>query len=60
MTEGKEPAPLATTPDKVAEAVTGALASGKEVVWVPGTFRYLMAAFRHLPRPVWRKVSANR
>ena len=60
MTEGKEPAPLATTPDKVAEAVTGALASGKETVWVPGTFRYLMAAFRHLPRPLWRKVSANR
>jgi decaprenylphospho-beta-D-erythro-pentofuranosid-2-ulose 2-reductase len=60
MTEGKEPAPLATTPDKVAEAVTGALASGKEIVWVPGTFRYLMTAFRHLPRPVWRRVSANR
>jgi decaprenylphospho-beta-D-erythro-pentofuranosid-2-ulose 2-reductase len=60
MTEGKEPAPLATTPDKVADAVAGALASGKEIVWVPGTFRYLMTAFRHLPRPVWRKVSADR
>jgi decaprenylphospho-beta-D-erythro-pentofuranosid-2-ulose 2-reductase len=60
MTEGKEPAPLATTPDAVADAVAGALASGKETVWVPGTFRYLMTVFRHLPRPVWRKVSANR
>lgn len=61
MTEGKEPAPLATTPDAVADAVAGALASGnKEIVWVPGTFRYLMTVFRHLPRPVWRKVSANR
>lgn len=60
MTEHKEPAPLATTPDKVADAVSGALASGKEIVWVPGTFRYLMIAFRHLPRPLWRKVSANR
>jgi decaprenylphospho-beta-D-erythro-pentofuranosid-2-ulose 2-reductase len=60
MTAGKEPAPLATTPEAVADAVAGALASGKEVVWVPNTFRYLMAAFRHLPRPIWRKVSANR
>jgi decaprenylphospho-beta-D-erythro-pentofuranosid-2-ulose 2-reductase len=60
MTAGKEPAPLATTPEAVADAVAGALASGREIVWVPGTFRYLMAAFRHLPRPLWRKVSANR
>jgi decaprenylphospho-beta-D-erythro-pentofuranosid-2-ulose 2-reductase len=61
MTEGKEPAPLATTPEAVAEATAGALASGsREVVWVPGTFRYLMMVFRHLPRPLWRKVSANR
>jgi len=61
MTEHKEPAPLATTADAVAEAVAGALASGrKEIVWVPNTFRYLMTVFRHLPRPLWRKVSANR
>jgi decaprenylphospho-beta-D-erythro-pentofuranosid-2-ulose 2-reductase len=59
MTEGRDPAPLATTADAVADAVAGALASGKETVWVPGTFRYLMAAFRHLPRPVWRKLSAK-
>lgn len=60
MTEGKEPAPLATTPDAVAEAVAGGLSAGRDTVWVPGTFRYLMTAFRHLPRPLWRRVSANR
>jgi decaprenylphospho-beta-D-erythro-pentofuranosid-2-ulose 2-reductase len=60
MTEGKEPAPLATTPEAVAEAVAQGLSTGRHVVWVPGTFRWLMTAFRHLPRPVWRKVSANR
>jgi decaprenylphospho-beta-D-erythro-pentofuranosid-2-ulose 2-reductase len=60
MTEGKEPAPLATTPEAVADAVADGLASGKHVVWVPGTFRWLMVAFRHLPRGLWRKVSANR
>jgi decaprenylphospho-beta-D-erythro-pentofuranosid-2-ulose 2-reductase len=60
MTEGKDPAPLATTPDKVAEAVTKALAGRQETVWVPTTFRFLMSAFRHMPRAVWRKVSADR
>jgi decaprenylphospho-beta-D-erythro-pentofuranosid-2-ulose 2-reductase len=60
MTEGKDPAPLATTAETVAAAVADGLASRKHVVWVPGTFRPLMAAFRHLPRGVWRKVSANR
>ena len=59
MTDGRDPAPLATTPAAVAEAVARAMASGKETVWVPGTFRYLMAALRHLPRPVWRRVSGN-
>jgi decaprenylphospho-beta-D-erythro-pentofuranosid-2-ulose 2-reductase len=59
MTEGRDTPPLATTADAVAGAVADALASGKEVVWVPGTFRYLMAGFRHLPRPLWRKLSAR-
>jgi decaprenylphospho-beta-D-erythro-pentofuranosid-2-ulose 2-reductase len=59
MTEGREPAPMATAPAAVAEAVAGALASGRETVWVPGTLRYLMPVLRHLPRALWRRVSAN-
>jgi decaprenylphospho-beta-D-erythro-pentofuranosid-2-ulose 2-reductase len=59
MTEDRRPVPLATTPAAVAQAVADALASGKETVWVPRTFRYLMAALRHLPRPLWRRVSAK-
>jgi decaprenylphospho-beta-D-erythro-pentofuranosid-2-ulose 2-reductase len=59
MTEGREAPPLATTPEAVADAVAGALASGKQTVWVPGTLRYVMTAFRHLPRPLWRKLSAR-
>ena len=35
------------------------MAAGKHTVWVPGTFRYVMAVFRHLPRPLWRKLSAR-
>ncbi|MBN2623899.1 MAG: decaprenylphospho-beta-D-erythro-pentofuranosid-2-ulose 2-reductase [Acidimicrobiales bacterium] len=59
MTAGKEAPPLSTTPQAVADAVADALASGKHTVWVPGTFRWVMAAFRHLPRPLWRKLSAR-
>jgi decaprenylphospho-beta-D-erythro-pentofuranosid-2-ulose 2-reductase len=59
MTEGKEAPPLATTPAAVADAVADALAAGRHTVWVPGTFRWVMAVFRHLPRPLWRKLSAR-
>jgi decaprenylphospho-beta-D-erythro-pentofuranosid-2-ulose 2-reductase len=59
MTAGMSPAPLATTPHAVADAVVKGIAANREVVWVPSTLRWLMAAFRHLPRAVWRKVSAR-
>jgi len=60
MTKGLDPAPFATTPDAVADAIIDALASGKEIVWVPSVLRWVAMAFHVLPRPVWRKVSANR
>jgi decaprenylphospho-beta-D-erythro-pentofuranosid-2-ulose 2-reductase len=59
MTQGRETAPLATTPEAVADAVADALVAGRHTVWVPGTFRFVMSAFRHLPRPVWRRLSAR-
>ena len=60
MTKGLDPAPFATTPDVVADAIAEALASGKEIVWVPSTLRWVAMVFRHLPRAIWRRVSANR
>jgi decaprenylphospho-beta-D-erythro-pentofuranosid-2-ulose 2-reductase len=56
MTEGMSPAPLATTPDAVAEAIAKGLAKGSEIVWVPGALRYVMSALRHVPRPIFRKL----
>ncbi|MGH3273797.1 MAG: SDR family NAD(P)-dependent oxidoreductase [Streptosporangiaceae bacterium] len=56
MTEGMSPAPLATTPSAVGEAVAGALARNETLVWVPGTLRVLAAALRLVPRPAWRKI----
>jgi decaprenylphospho-beta-D-erythro-pentofuranosid-2-ulose 2-reductase len=60
MTAGMEAAPFATDAEAVADAIVNGLASGKEVVWVPPALRWVMAAFRHMPRPVWRRVSASR
>ncbi|MEO7555948.1 MAG: decaprenylphospho-beta-D-erythro-pentofuranosid-2-ulose 2-reductase [Acidimicrobiales bacterium] len=59
MTAGMDPAPLATTPEAVADVVVAALAARREIVWAPGPLRWVMAVFRHLPRTVWRKVSAR-
>jgi len=56
MTEGMDAAPLATTPEKVADAIVAGLAHGKEMVWVPSTLRYVMSGIRHVPRPVFRRL----
>jgi decaprenylphospho-beta-D-erythro-pentofuranosid-2-ulose 2-reductase len=56
MTEGLDAAPLATTPDAVAEAVVDAVRDGKEQIWVPGPMRIVMSGLRHLPRGVFRRL----
>ena len=57
MTAGLPDAPLATTPDAVADAVVKALRTGREIVWVPGPMRLVMSGLRHLPRPVFRRLN---
>ncbi len=57
MTEGLEPAPLATTPEHVADAIVRGIARRATTVWVPPALRYVMTVLRHLPRPVFRKLS---
>lgn len=56
MTAGMKAAPLATTPDKVADAIADGLRKGREIVWVPGALRWVMSVLRHVPRPVFRKL----
>jgi len=59
MTEGMDEAPFATTPEQVAKAITTGLTRGSEVVWVPPLLRLVFIVFHHLPRPLWRLVSAR-
>lgn len=56
MTRGLEPAPLATTPDVVAEAIAGALGRGSRTVWVPRALRPVMAVLGAVPRPLFRRL----
>jgi decaprenylphospho-beta-D-erythro-pentofuranosid-2-ulose 2-reductase len=56
MTAGLGEAPLAVTPDQVAEAVLAAVASKRELIWVPGAMRAVMSGLRHVPRPLFRKL----
>ncbi|MGW0612939.1 decaprenylphospho-beta-D-erythro-pentofuranosid-2-ulose 2-reductase [Streptomyces sp. NPDC002788] len=56
MTAGLPEAPLATTPEAVASAVELGLRRRSETVWVPGALRVVMAALRHLPRGVFRRL----
>ncbi|MFC4499685.1 MULTISPECIES: decaprenylphospho-beta-D-erythro-pentofuranosid-2-ulose 2-reductase [Streptomyces] len=48
--------PLTTTPEAVATAIELGLRRRSEIVWVPGLLRVVMAALRHLPRGVFRRL----
>jgi short-subunit dehydrogenase len=56
MTEGMDPAPLASTPAQVAAAAARALSTGRRTVWVPWALRPLFFAMRLLPQTVWRRM----
>lgn len=57
MTTGLEPAPFATTPEAVAQAIVEGLRERPPTVWVPPVLRFVMSALRHLPRPIFRRLN---
>ncbi len=56
MTAGLKPAPFATTPDVVADAVARGLRDGRRIVWAPGILRWIFMVLRHVPHPIWRRL----
>jgi len=56
LTEGRAPAPFATTPDAVARDVVAALERGTSVVWSPPVLRLVFGGLRLLPRALWRRL----
>ena len=59
MTEGMKPAPFAASADKIADAVITGFGKGREIIWAPPILALVFGLLRHLPRPLWRKVSAR-
>ncbi|KUI41048.1 short-chain dehydrogenase [Mycobacterium sp. IS-1590] len=53
---GAKEAPFTVDKEDVAELAVTAAAKGKELVWAPGAFRYVMMVLRHIPRPIFRKL----
>jgi decaprenylphospho-beta-D-erythro-pentofuranosid-2-ulose 2-reductase len=56
MTRGLRAAPLAVTPERVAEAVAAAVRDKHELIWVPAPMRAVMSGLRHVPRPIFRRL----
>jgi decaprenylphospho-beta-D-erythro-pentofuranosid-2-ulose 2-reductase len=56
MTAGLPAAPLACTPEEVADATVKALSGRQHTIWVPRKLRLIFAILRHLPRAVYRRL----
>ncbi len=56
MTAGMKAAPLAVTPEQVAEVIVDTVAHGREQAWAPAPMRFVMSALRHVPRPIFRRL----
>jgi decaprenylphospho-beta-D-erythro-pentofuranosid-2-ulose 2-reductase len=49
-------APLTVEKEDVAKLAVSAADKGKELVWAPPPFRFVMIVLRHIPRPIFRKL----
>jgi decaprenylphospho-beta-D-erythro-pentofuranosid-2-ulose 2-reductase len=56
MTDGLPAAPLAVTPQEVAEATVAGVKEKREIIWVPAPMRVVMSGLRHVPRPLFRRL----
>jgi len=57
MTIGAKEPPFATGVDEVADDVLKGLAQRTPIIWSPPILRYVFFVLRHLPAPLWRKVT---
>jgi short-subunit dehydrogenase len=56
MTDGMTPAPMSSTPQRVADATARALAKGRRTVWIPRRLGPVSIGMRLAPRFVWRRM----
>ena len=53
---GAKEAPFTLDKEDVAELAVTASNKGKDLIWAPGPFRFVMMVLRHIPRPIFRKL----
>lgn len=53
---GAKEAPFTVDKEEIAELVLASAAAGKELIWAPGQWRFVMSVLRHVPRPLFRKL----
>jgi decaprenylphospho-beta-D-erythro-pentofuranosid-2-ulose 2-reductase len=56
MTAGRPHAPLSADAATVGRDIAAGLRRGAHTVWSPSVLRWVFAAMRHLPRPLWRRI----
>jgi len=56
MTLGLKAAPMATTPEVVAQVIVNGLEAGASVVWAPSSLMWVFGVLVHLPRRLWRLI----
>jgi len=56
MSADVKEAPLTVNKEDVAKLAVTSAEKGKELVWAPGAFRYVMMILRHIPRPIFKKL----
>ena len=49
-------APLTVNKEDIATLAVSSAQQGKDLVWAPGPFRYVMMILRHIPRPIFRRL----
>lgn len=49
-------APLTVDKEDIATLAVSSAQKGKELVWAPNQFRFVMMILRHIPRPIFRRL----
>ena len=56
MTAGRQAAPFAVGPDRVADDIIDGIAKGRTVIWSPAPLRLVFGVLGLLPQGIWRRL----
>lgn len=57
MTAGMENLPLAAEPKTIAKGIASGIEKRREVIYVPGIWRWIMLAIRHTPEMIFKRLN---